>query len=66
MEFQEKARVRIEHWLDHNKSHVEDYQKFAEQLEEAGMQTSAGHIREMIAWTAKSNACLEEALATLA
>lgn len=65
MEFQEKARIRIEHWLNHNKSHVEEYQKFAESLEEAGMQASAGHIREMIAWTAKSNACLQEALDTL-
>jgi hypothetical protein len=26
------------------------------------MQAGAGHIREMIAWTAKGNACLREAL----
>jgi hypothetical protein len=55
----------MEHWLDHNKSHAEEYRKFAQSLEEAGMQASAGHIREMIAWTAKSNACLQEALDTL-
>ncbi len=65
MELQEKARIRIEHWLNHNKSHVEDYQKFAEQLEEARMQPCAGYIREMIAWTAKSNDCLQEALDAL-
>ena len=62
MEFPEKAKVRIEHWLKHNQSHIGDYEQFADELEQAGMGKSAGHIREMIGWTAKGNACLAEAL----
>jgi hypothetical protein len=42
--------------------HAAQYGRFVEQLEAAGMETGAGHIREMIAWTAKGNACLREAL----
>jgi hypothetical protein len=62
MDFPEKAKIRIEHWLKHNESHITEYGRFVEELEAAGMQVGAGHIREMIAWTAKSNACLREAL----
>jgi hypothetical protein len=62
MDFTEKTKIRIEHWLEDNESHIAQYGQFVEQFESAGMQTIAGHIREMIAWTAKGNACLREAL----
>jgi hypothetical protein len=65
MDFPEKAKIRIEHWLKHNESHMIQYDQFVEELEAAGMQACAGHIREMIAWTAKGNTCLREALKTL-
>jgi hypothetical protein len=65
MNFKEKAKIRIEHWLKHNESHVAQYSQFVEELEAAGMQAGAGHIREMIALTAKGNACLREALKAL-
>ena len=62
MDFSEKAKIRIEHWLKDNESHITQYGQFVEQFEAEGMQAVAGHIREMIAWTAKGNACLREAL----
>ena len=48
MEFKEKARIRLEHWVDHSDHHREDYEQFAEQLEGSGMIESAGYIREMM------------------
>jgi hypothetical protein len=62
MDFSDKAKIRIKHWLMHNESHINEYGRFIEELEAAGMQAGAVHIREMIAWTAKGNACLREAL----
>ena len=36
MEFREKAAIRIKHWVEHNASHLNEYEAFAEQLEAAG------------------------------
>jgi hypothetical protein len=65
MELTEKARIRIEHWLKHNESHLNNYREFAEELESAGLSVSAGHIREMISWSIESNQCLNNALNAL-
>ena len=65
MEFLEKARIRIEHWIGHNEHHGEDYSAFAEELERAGKTASAGYIREMLALNAKSTECLKRALEAL-
>lgn len=65
MEFMEKAKERIEHWIHHSEHHNEEYEMFAEQLEEAGNSESAGYIREMIDLTSKSTKCLRKALEAL-
>ena len=65
MDFAEKALVRLNHWIAHNESHQEEYEKFAAQLEEAGKTTSAVQIREMVALCKKSHECLRQALAAL-
>jgi hypothetical protein len=62
MDFIEKARIRIEHWMTHNDHHHEEYQMFAEQLEDAGMTKSAAQIREMIELSSRMNDCLRNAL----
>ena len=62
MEFNEKAKIRIDHWIHHNDHHCEEYEMFAEQLEQAGKRESAGYVREMIALTSKSTECLKKAL----
>lgn len=62
MDFNEKAKIRLEHWIHHNDHHNEEYEMFADQLEENGNKESAGYVREMLALTAKSTECLRKAL----
>ncbi len=65
MDFVEKAKLRVEHWLSHNEHHLEEYEQFAEQLEKEGKTESANHIREMANMTAGSTECLKKALEAL-
>jgi len=62
MDVVEKAKIRLEHWKTHNDHHHEEYQLFAEQLEDAGKTRSAAHIREMIQLSSRMNDCLSNAL----
>lgn len=62
MDFVEKAKIRLEHWRIHNDHHHEEYQLFAEQLEDTGKTKSAAHIREMIELSSKISDCLRNAL----
>lgn len=65
MEFEEKARIRMEHWLSHSGQHQKEYENFADELEQAGKAESAASIREMAALEARSTECLRKALAAL-
>jgi predicted transcriptional regulator len=65
MDFIEKATIRLEHWITHNDHHQEEYEMFAEQLEEAGKKESAEQVREMISLTSKGTDCLRKALKAL-
>jgi hypothetical protein len=65
MEFIEKAKVRLDHWIHHSDHHNEEYEMFADQLEEAGKSECAGYIREMMDLTSKSVECLRKALNAL-
>jgi len=65
MDLMEKAKIRLQSWITHNDHHQEEYEMFAEQLEEANRTESAKHIREMIELNAKSNECLRQALKAL-
>ncbi len=65
MDFIEKARIRLENWITHNDHHLEGYEMFAEQLEDAGKNESSEHVREMIEMTVKSSECLRKALKAL-
>ena len=62
MEFLEKARIRMEHWMEHNHQHQEEYAKFAQELAEAGKLEAAKHVQEMVDLTAKSSECLKMAV----
>jgi hypothetical protein len=61
----EKARIRINNWIHHNEHHQEEYELFADQLEEAGKIESAKRIREMAVLTEKTSECLKKALLAL-
>jgi hypothetical protein len=65
MDFVEKARVRIEHWIDHSEHHLEEYRAFAEELDRAGKPGSARHIREMMDHSLRTVECLKAALLAL-
>lgn len=65
MEFTEKARVRIAHWLEHNEHHDEEYEAFSMQLDAEGKPESARHMREMLQWSRKANDALRKALEAL-
>jgi hypothetical protein len=65
MEFVEKARVRLEHWIHHSEDHYQEYVSFAKELEDAGKIASAQHIRDMISLTTRSTECLRKAMKAL-
>lgn len=65
MDFSEKARIRLEHWITHSDHHQEEYGLFAEQLEGAGKAESAKYIKEMIELSGRSTDCLRKALKAL-
>jgi hypothetical protein len=65
MDFLEKAKIRLEHWISHNDHHQEEYEAFAEQLETAKKKESAKYLREMMSLNSKSTECLREALKAL-
>jgi hypothetical protein len=65
MDFIEKSKIRIESWIHHNEHHKEEYDIFADQLEEAGKLETARYIRKMASITAESSECLRLALKEL-
>ena len=65
MDFEEKAKIRLEHWISHNDHHQEEYEMFAEQLEDAGKKESAEQIRQLADLTARSTESLHKALKAL-
>ena len=65
MEFAEKAKIMLERWISHNDHHQEEYETFADLLEEAGKAESARYVREMTELSNKSTACLKKALKAL-
>ena len=65
MEFIEKAKIRLEHWIAHNDQHQEEYERFSGQLEGEGKTESAKYLREMMELTSKSTECLRKALKAL-
>jgi rubrerythrin len=65
MDFLEKAKIRLNHWMEHNEEHQKEYQEFANQLEEAGQKGAADSIREMAQLANQSNDCLRKAIEQL-
>ncbi len=65
MEFEMKAKIRIEHWLKHTSDHMKEYEQFADELEKTGNSDSARYIREIGVLTAESLECMENALSSI-
>jgi formyltetrahydrofolate hydrolase len=65
MEFIQKAKIRLEHWIHHNEEHYQEYSSFAKELEDAGKIESARHLKEMISLATRSTECLKKAMNAL-
>ncbi|MGE5841470.1 MAG: hypothetical protein ACM335_04270 [Deltaproteobacteria bacterium] len=65
MEFLDKARIRMEHWIHHSEDHHQEYVSFAKELEDAGKIESARHLKDMINLNARSKECLKKAMKAL-
>lgn len=62
MENKEKLRVLLQHWIDHNQGHAEEFEKWRLIANDEGASTVANHIADAITSMAKANASLSEAL----
>lgn len=58
----EKLRVLLQHWIDHNKGHVEEFEKWRGAMSEDGKDSIAGHIGEAVAKMETVNEQLKKAL----
>ncbi len=58
----EKLRVMLQHWIEHNKGHVEEFEKWRKLMAEEGNPALAEHITEAVKSMAIVNAQLGKAL----
>jgi molecular chaperone GrpE (heat shock protein) len=62
MENVEKLRVLLQHWIDHNKGHVEEFENWRKIMADEGQQSLSAHITQAIKTMAEVNAELAKAL----
>ena len=62
MDQKKKLFVVIEHWIEHNESHMGEYKKWAQTAGELGLNLVKAEIEEAIAKLSQSNKHLEKAL----
>jgi len=58
----EKLRVMLQHWIEHNKGHVEEFAKWQKTMTEEGHNSLADHIAEAVKTMATVNTQLSKAL----
>ncbi len=58
----DKLRVLLQHWIDHNKGHAEEFAKWQELMTEDAKGVIADHIGEAIKEMEKANEHLAKAL----
>ncbi len=62
MDDKKRLTVVIEHWIDHNESHMDEYRKWAKRAEELGLKLVVGEIEKAIGTLSQTNLHLEKAL----
>ena len=65
MDNTDKLRVLIQHWIDHNKGHVEEFENWRVKMEEEGQEPTAASITAAVEKMAEVNAELGKALHSL-
>ncbi|NWG03706.1 MAG: hypothetical protein HXY44_12715 [Syntrophaceae bacterium] len=62
MDQKKKLSVVIEHWIEHNESHMEEYKKWAHTAGELGLDLIKAEIEKAVEKLSESNKHLEKAL----
>jgi hypothetical protein len=62
MDQKKKLSVVIEHWIEHNESHMGEYKKWAHTAGELGLDLVKAEIEEAVGKLSQSNQHLEKAL----
>jgi hypothetical protein len=62
MDQKKKLSVVIEHWIEHNESHMGEYKKWAQTAGELGLDLVKAEIEEAVGKLSQSNKHLEKAL----
>jgi hypothetical protein len=65
MDEKKKLSVVIEHWVEHNESHMGEYKKWAQRAGELGLDLVKAEIGEAMEKISQSNGHLKKALKTL-
>jgi hypothetical protein len=65
MEEKKKLWVVIEHWVEHNESHMGEYKKWAQRAGELGLDLVKKEIEEAVGKLSQSNKHLEKALKSM-
>jgi len=65
MEEKKKLWVVIEHWVEHNESHMGEYKKWAQRAGELGLDLVKNEIEEAVRRLSQSNKHLEKALKSM-
>jgi hypothetical protein len=58
----EKLRVMLQHWIEHNKGHMEEFGKWQSVMTDEGKPALAGHITRAVELMATMNEELGKAL----
>ncbi len=58
----EKLRVMLQHWIEHNKGHMDEFEKWRGVMKIEGQASLADHIQKTIELMAAVNAELEQTL----
>ncbi len=62
MDQKKKLSVVIEHWIEHNESHMGEYKKWAQIAGELGLDLVKAEIEQAVGKLSQSNKHLEKAL----
>jgi len=61
MDEKQKLSVVIEHWIEHNESHLGEYRKWAQKAGEMGLSSVKSEIDEAVEMLSKLNGRLDKA-----
>ena len=61
----EKLRILLPHWIEHSRSHQEEFEKWVDTADQEGETTAASEIKKALKAMADADAALKKALESL-